>query len=216
MNPPELEFVEIHPASSVVIGWRHDSVLKAEIRSIIAPYVDHTDESSRYFSPERSVVVPPFRIATHAFSWEAFCDWDDETLNSIESLAQFCDRLELDLRNLGCRLPTEDEFEIACGGSLFPWGDEIPQGVPYGNLTEFTAHKGPNEHGLFLNADPYSVEVTRTALKLGDGGESVCGGYDWPIPWLSFCPAHVVPSCLLDDCLLEFLEAARVRPVLNG
>jgi len=74
----------------------------------------------------------------------------------------------------------------------------------------------PNERGLFLNADTYSVEITRTALKLGDGGESVCGGYEWPIPWLSFCPAYRVPSCLLNDNLFEYLETARVRPVLMG
>jgi hypothetical protein len=216
MSLPELKFIEISPASPVTIGWRHDPLISSDVRSIIAPYIDHKDESSRYFSPERRVIFPPFRIATHAFSWETLCDWDDETLNSIESLAQFCDRLELDLRNLRCRLPTEDELEIACGGSLFPWGDEIPEGVPYADLTEFTVHKGPNEHGLFLNADPYNVEVTRTALKLGDGGESVCGAYEWPIPWLSFCPAYRVPDCLLGDNLFEYLETARIRPVLTG
>lgn len=92
----------------------------------------------------------------------------------------------------------------------------IPSGIPYGTLTKFTKHTQVNENDLYLNANTYIVEVTRSALKLGDGGVSVCGGYEWPIPWLSFCPAFFVPDCLLDGCLCEYLEDAQIRPVIIG
>jgi len=109
MNPPELQFAETQPPSPAVIGWRHEGVLRAEARSVIAPYIDHRDESARYFTPKRSVIVPPFRIATRTFHWESLCEWDEDTISSIDTLAEFCDRIEHDLEQFGWRLPTESD-----------------------------------------------------------------------------------------------------------
>lgn len=214
MNLSDLEFVEITPSSPTRLGWRHDHLISDGIRRTIAHYVAPDDETSRCFSPSREVSIAPFKIATQTFAWELLSKWDDDTIESIGTLSDFCVRLEVDLERYGWRLPTEDEFEAACGGAMFPWGNDIPQGTPYGDLTDFTQHKEINENGLYLNDTTYNVEVTRSALKLGDGGVSVCGAYEWPIPWLSFCPAFFVPSCLLDECVSEYLENAQVRPVL--
>ena len=214
MNPSELRFREIAPVSPISIGWRHDKLFSGDIRSTVVNYLEPEDESSRCFSLARDVTIAPFNIATRTFAWESLCDWDDDTIESIGTLTDFCDRLELDLLQHGWRLPSEDELEVACGGSLFAWGDEIPIGTPYGNETDFTKHQEMNSNGLYLNANTYNVEVSRMALKLGDGGVAVCGGYEWPIPWLSFCPAFFVPACLLVGCLTEYLENAQIRPVM--
>lgn len=96
---------------------------------------------------------------------------------------------------------------------MFPWGDQIPDGVPYGDETSFTAHLAPNQYGLALNANSYCVEIAETAFKLGDGGEAVCGSYPWPIVWLSFCPSYRLVEGATEDLLSEFLEEAQVRPV---
>ena len=53
----------------------------------------------------------------------------------------------------------------------------------------------------------------RCALKLGDGGEAVCGSYPWPVAWLSLSPSYRLAGDEVDDLLTEFLEEAIVRPV---
>ena len=216
MNLPELQFVSIAPDPNTSLGWRFDNVVPNEIRPIILNYLQPAQEQDRCFSPMRTVTIEPFQIASETFPWESLLEWDDEAIDTIETLTGFCDLLDSHLKSVGLRLPTQDELEIACGGDLFPWGNEFPDGIPYGDMTEFKKHKTPNEYNIMLNSNTYNVEVTRTALKLGDGGTTVCGAYEWPIPWLSFCPAFVVSESMLKECLTEFIEDAQIRPVMIG
>jgi len=209
----QLEFVTVEHATCN-LGWRFDDALPPDVMDTLASFTNDADFRTLFFSPSRTVEVPRFAIATTTISWEDLCQRDDEELDEIDSLDKFCQRLESDLRQFGWRLPLEDEFELACGGELFPWGNEMPEGIPYGDMTAFTGHKTPNERGLYLNSNTYRVELAHNQLKLGDGGESVCGGYPWPIPWLSFCPAYRISADVLEECLFEMLEDAQVRPVL--
>ena len=133
-------------------------------------------------------------------------------LDDVETLADACDACDAALRERGLRLPTEDELEAAFGGLLFPWGDEVPEGAPYGDVA-FRRHKERTAGGLWPIGDTYRVELTRTAVKLGDGGEAICGAYPWPIAWLSFCPSFRLSATEVDELIIEFLETANVRPV---
>jgi len=128
-------------------------------------------------------------------------------------LEALCAALNDALAPHGLRLPSEDELEAACGGFLFPWGHEVPDGIPWGDETTFKGHKSPNALGLVLNHNPYRVEVVTNAFKLGDGGEAVCGAYPWPVAWLSLSPSYRLVGDSVEDLLTEFLEEARVRPV---
>ena len=87
-----------------------------------------------------------------AVPWEELFDCDD--CADVANVQEACGRIESQLAKLGWRLPTEDEFEIAAGGELFAWGNEIPDGMPYGKHTTFTKHKNRTPRGLQLNDDP--------------------------------------------------------------
>ena len=67
-----------------------------------------------------------------------------------------------------------------------------------------------------LLADPYKVETVHHAFKLGDGGEAICGAYPWPITWLSLSPSWSLGNHDVQDCFLEFIEGAFVRPVRDS
>lgn len=209
----ELRFITITPQSSMQIGWRYNDAFNPDVREVVSNYLFAETDADFSVSSARFVQIKPFEIAAEAFSWSEISSLSPAQINDVESLTHFCRILDCDLQQRGLRLPTEDEFEIACGGSLFPWGDEIPTGAPYQGMTGFEKHLQASEHGLKLNSNTYLTEVTHTALKLGDGGVSLCGGYEWPIPWLSFCPAFRVPQSMLDDCLAEFLDDTLVRPI---
>jgi hypothetical protein len=124
-----------------------------------------------------------------------------------------CAHVEQRLAIDGLRVPTEDELEAAAGGSLFPWGTTIPEGIPYGNETTFVDHHRPQASGLVLNDDPYRMELTRCALKLGDGGAAICGDDRWPMAWLALSPSFRLTDADMVDCFPETLEATFVRPV---
>ncbi len=205
-----MEFVEF-PSGVFEIGWRHDDALTAEARSGIEAFMPWTSVLER-FSAARQVELSAFAMATTTLSAEELLeDLDDD--DDLLSIAELCDALDQRLADRGLRVPTEDEVEVACGGGLFPWGERLPDGIPWGDQTTFREHKEANSHGLQLNSNPYVVEITRAAFKLGDGGEAICGGYPWPVPWLSFCPAYRLVGEQAEDLLYEFLEDARVRPV---
>ena len=138
------------------------------------------------FSKRREVELAPFAMATQAIALEALMEElmgpgadeaYEEALDGLEGLADFCAFVDGHLRHHGLRLATEDELEAACGPGLFVWGDALPDGSPH--ETRFEGHRQANGVGLRFNHDPYAGELTRCAVKLGDGGESICGGYPW-------------------------------------
>ncbi len=195
-----LRYVTI-PSGMYELGWRFTESMPAE--ALV--------ELSR-FAPHRTVVLSAFSIAATTVSFESVMG-DPYELDELTSLNALCERIDAHLAKNGLRLPTEDELEAAAGGSLFPWGMEIPDGIPYGERTSFTKHQRLNDFGLALNADPYQVEIVRTALKLGDGGATICGSDPWPLAWLTLSPSYRLLEDMYEDCFTETLECARIRPV---
>ncbi len=208
----QLQFVDI-PAGKHALGWRHKDALSAEARAGIESFMAWDDLLTR-FSPARQVELPGFAIATTSVRAEdllAHLDEDDD--DHLMSIDDLCTVINGALAPHGLRLPSEDELEAASGGSVFPWGDQVPDGAPWGDETSFKGHVSPNAYGLQLNSNPYRVEVANAAFKLGDGGEALCGGYPWPVAWMSFCPSYRLVGEQVEDLLSEFFEEAYVRPV---
>lgn len=125
------------------------------------------------------------------------------------------------LASRGLRMPSSDEWEHACGagaGTLFRWGNDCPlDRVPCDDVT------GPqhqlNAFGLHIAYDTYRAELTGdpAAVRGGDGGESVCGGYGALLGWLPLATANRNPY------VAEFVHGAEgeemyedfsTRPVL--
>ncbi len=212
----EFELVDV-PGGNYELGWRHDKLLPAKAIETLEHFTQPKDFRSFYFSPPRKVTIAPFKIATTTITWEDLVDWEVESFyEEANTVIEFSVMLNEYLAQYKCRLPTEDEFEIACGGSLFPWGDELPKGIPHQGYTSFTKHTLPSTYGLHLDPDTYTMELTFGQLKYGDGGESVCGDYPWPVPWLSFCPAYRINEALFKEAFWEFLEDAQIRVVIDG
>jgi hypothetical protein len=207
----DFEFIEI-ACGHMELGWRFDHVLPKNAVESMSEFAFGNDFRTLFFSPRRSRTIPPFKIATIAVPWNALFTWDE--FGPCQSLHEECRKVDSRLAKDGWRLPTEDEFEIAVGGDLFAWGNEIPDGIPSGKHTTFSKHKNKTSCGLRLNDNPYNVELVSTALKMGDGGVSICGGNDWPIAWLSLSPSYRTPKELYETALPEYLEPALVRPVL--
>lgn len=206
-----MDFVRIETGGHE-LGWRFSARLPAEVRAAIEQFTPMNDFLTRFSEPRR-VRLAAFEIASApTLSVEELLG-DVYALDGIDTLSDACDACDAALLERGLRLPTEDELEAAFGGQLFPWGDTVPDGVPYGKETSFTMHGERTAHGLALLGDTYQVELTRTALKLGDGGEAVCGAYPWPIAWFSFCPAFRLAGDDVDDLLIESLETTHIRPV---
>jgi formylglycine-generating enzyme required for sulfatase activity len=204
------QFIEI-PTATVDLGWRFDNVLPKQAAEAMSEFAGEGFRSL-FFSPARTVSVAAFKIATTAVPWNELFSCDD--CEAVSSVQQACDQFNAKLAEFGWRLPTEDEFELAAGGELFAWGNEIPEGIPYGKETTFTRHKDKTPRGLVLNDNPYNVELVSTAFKMGDGGVSICGGDPWPIAWLALSPAFRCPEEMIAGVLGEYLESTRVRPVL--
>ncbi len=207
----DLDFIEFDPGT-VELGWRFDDVMPEDAVAAMSDFAFEHDYRTLFFSPRRTVSIGRYRIAATSVPWDTLFDCED--YSETTSIADACRRFEARMAKHGWRLPTEDEFEFAAGGGLFWWGDEIPDGIPYGKGTSFTKHKDKTQRGLRLNDDPYNVEVVSNALKTGDGGVSICGGNDWPIAWLALSPSYRAPESLVDGCLPEYLETALVRPVI--
>jgi hypothetical protein len=199
------------PSNTYELGWRFANSLPEDTLKKIDEFITF-DDLMQCFSPHRTVTLAAFEIATTTIGFQdLFGNPSDlEEGMTIEALCTLIDeKLALD----DLRLPTEDELEAAAGGALFPWGMEIPDGIPYGSETSFVAHKQPNSFGLVLKGDPYCGEICRHAIIFGDGGSAICGGYPWPFAWLSLSPAFRVPSDSISECLPETLEMVYIRPV---
>ena len=208
---PTLSFIDV-PRCDASLGWRFDSVLSQEAADSLTAHLGDYDFRHELFSPSRKVAIEPFSISAEPILWTELCK-DHEKVEAADSLRAICSQLNAQLEPQGLRLPTEDELEIAIGGSLFAWGDTIPDGIPYSDYTEFEGHKQPNPRGILFNADTYSTELVDGYLKMGDGGVTVCGGEPWPMAWLSLSPAFRVPSEMYESCLPEYLETALIHPV---
>ncbi|MBK8256456.1 MAG: hypothetical protein IPK82_27785 [Polyangiaceae bacterium] len=195
------------PAGLYQLGWRYTDLLPAG-----AAQPEAVDSwVRRRFSPERDVHLPEFEIARDAVAVSALAG--DSYDLECTTLSELCDLLDALLSKHGCRVPAEDELEAAAGGSLFWWGNKLPDGAPYRAETSFFAHRFPNSRGIQFLGDPYKVEVVRTTLKFGDGGTAICGGEPWPAAWLTLSNPHRWGDAEIVDCFPETVEAAYVRPV---
>ncbi|MGI5175568.1 hypothetical protein ACQEVZ_04455 [Dactylosporangium sp. CA-152071] len=92
----------------------------------------------------------------------------------------------------GLRPPTPDEWEHDCGAgatTLFRWGDEYPDGEPYGDVPLI---QQPNFFGLVIGDDPYRAEFTTDPSVLcgGDGGSALCGGSGAFLSWVTLATAY--------------------------
>lgn len=117
----------------------------------------------------------------------------------------------------GFRVPTTDQWEAlyrAGVTTVFPWGDEWPDGIPYGQETTFQRHRRRNEWGLQFNPDAYWTEIVAGGeLRGGDGGGAICGGVPSPYAWHTFACAYLPMAELWDDLCIESLETAEYRLV---
>ncbi len=118
----------------------------------------------------------------------------------------------------GFRLPSPDEWEYlyrAGATTLFPWGDQWPEGSSYGH--PLSDAQRPNAFGLVFDLDTYCTEVVDSELRGGDGGSDACGGAPNPVDWRSLGCAYQPPAELWTDLLAESLEQSvyrRVRAVV--
>lgn len=199
------------PAGTYHLGWRF------ELGPDAWAGIDSTVESfghsrERYmaecFSPSRVVALHAFEIQTEPFT-TIMDDVPIRDRRRMVDYASVCDIIDGVLAPRGWRLPTEDEFEAAAGGSLFLWGDEIPLGIP----RRENLHRGRSPNGLTLPHHAHLKELVRAAFKMGDGGNLGCGGADWPAEWLLMSPSSRVPEDVVSDCWLEFLDDAWIHPV---
>jgi hypothetical protein len=164
-------------------------------------------------SPAREVTVPALLIATKAqeSGWLILDDEDDDPDDDGHAW------VTAGMARRGLRLPTPDEWEHACGAgatTLFRWGDDYPDGEPYGDVPLL---KEPNRFGLVIADDPYNAEFTaeRDVFCGGDGGTALCGGNGAFLSWLSVATAYRdanLAEAVYDGGLTEETPA---RPVLE-
>jgi len=212
LSSSDFHFVSVS-TGEYELGWRFDGLLPNRTETVA--FMGGEKSFLEQFSPRRKVVLQPFAIASISVAWEDLTEWDESVQDEIDTLPQFCEMVDRELRKISLRLPTEDELEAAAGDGFFAWGNEVPEGIPYGRETNFEKHREPNAAGTLFNHDTYRAELAADGqLKLGDGGAAVCGGYDWPIPWLSLCPAHRFSG--IEEFFWEALENAQIRPVKLG
>jgi len=200
------------PGGTYQLGWRFASPSGVHVASDAASAV--ADFITRC-SAKRNVSLPTFEIARDPVPLADLVG-DPYELEDVATLGRLCDVVDELLARERLRVPWEDELVAAAGGALFPWGMNVPDGIPYGNETSFTEHKKPNSLGLHLLADPYKVELSRTALKFGDGGAAICGGEPWPLAWLALSPSFRLTDGDISECFVETLEECYVRPVRRG
>ena len=108
--------------------------------------------------PVHRVTVAPFRLARYQVTNADYGGPGDPALPvtavSWFDAVEFCRRLS-ERWSMPVRLPTEAEWEFAARGgvegSLYPWGDELPQVVPgrWQHGPEPVGQDAPNGYGLF-------------------------------------------------------------------
>jgi hypothetical protein len=206
------------PGGSVRLGWSRDVALSltdaqlVEWRERRGEDASFAEQLATSTTPSRVVEIAPFLLEIEP---TPIGDTLDE-LDGEDLLAAIAKRV----RRRGFRLPTDDEWEHAARAgstSLFRWGDEWPDGIPYGRQTNFAGHRKLNALGLSITHDPYQVEVVDSPLgfRAGDGGQAVCGGYPWPEPWISFASSFRAPRETWEDVITETLETGWVRRALS-
>jgi len=205
-----MSFVKI-PGGAYDLGWQPEN-LPSDVLHALREFVDLNELSARY-SPRRTVKMTSFSISADCIKLRSLMEGAEEELESVSDIQSLCDVVEKLLLVQGLRLASEDEWEVAFGGSLFPWGARVPDGASYGSQTQFSGHLHPTKLGLSFNPSTYAVELSKGAFKLGDGGEAVCGSYPWPLTWMPLCISHRMVSSNVDGCLREFIEDAEVRLV---
>lgn len=204
-----MKFITI-PAGMFKLGWRFEQS---------ALFTENTDNKSAInkfvalCSKKRSVDLPAFSIASEPIPISDLIGDPYDLEDDVDSLEALCNHVDEILLSKGLRLPTEDELEASAGGELFSWGNHIPDGKPYGKETSFVEHKKPNTFGLTLLGNPYKTELSRTALKFGDGGTSICGGDAWPLAWLTLSSCFRMSDQNIAECFSETLEECFIRPV---
>ena len=134
----------------------------------------------------------------------------------------------------GCRLPTADEWEHACGAgaeTLFRWGDFCPSDRyptemdpwDFGRCSastrdherpEWALHLAPNLFGLEIAQTPYAWEIVaeEDMVRGGDGGCNVCGGVGFFMGWLPLASAYWDPH--IQEILPEDLSQSYLRRVI--
>ncbi|MFC7533838.1 hypothetical protein [Actinoplanes sp. GCM10030250] len=167
----------------------------------LGEYVD------RVTSPAREVVLPALLVAVRAEP--------AESLVSDDSGDDY-DWMVAGLASRGLRPPAPDEWEYACGAgatTLFRWGDDYPEGEPYGDVPLL---KAPNLFGLVIGDDPYNSEFTTDPEVLcgGDGGSALCGGSGDFLSWLSLATAFREPELAETVAEGELTVETPVRPVV--
>ena len=204
-----MKFIPI-PGDRYELGWRFSLPDRVRESRAVASLVDgYIAKCSRH----RHVELAGFEIARDPIPIADLIGDPYDLPEDIATLQALCDVVDERLMASGLRLPSEDELEAAAGGSLFPWGMELPDGIPYGDETAFDGHRAVAPFGLQLLGDPYKVEVSRYALKFGDGGGAICGDEPWPIAWLAMSPSFRLVDEDISDCFPETLEECYVRPI---
>ncbi|GAB3976117.1 hypothetical protein V1634_17430 [Plantactinospora veratri] len=168
-------------------------------------------------SPPRRVSVPARLVAVRSVETGTLLAVDDEA-DPDDGEGEYDHAwLMAGLARRGLRPPTPDEWEYACGAgaaTLFRWGDEYPEGEPYG---EVPLIQEPNLFGLVIGDDPYRSEFTTEPAVLcgGDGGSALCGGYGSFLSWLTLATAYreaELAEVVYDGGLTD---ETPVRPVLS-
>jgi hypothetical protein len=156
-------------------------------------------------SPARTATLPARLVAVGSAEAYHLLEVDEDHASIVAAL---------DAR--GLRLPTPDEWEYCCGagvGTLFRWGDDYPEGEPYGDVPLIQA---PNFFGLVIGDDPYQAEFTaeRDVFCGGDGGSALCGGSGPFLSWITVATAF--RDEFLADAIYDggLVGETPVRPVL--
>lgn len=136
-------------------------------------------------SPAREVTLPARLMAVRAVDADDLLTADDEDDEGHSMILAA-------LARHGVRPPTPDEWEHACGAgatTLFRWGDDYPDGEPYGDVPLI---QEPSYFGLVIADDPYRAEFTTepTVFCGGDGGAALCGGYGEFLAWITLATAY--------------------------